>query len=41
VLAKAFYNREFAWGVKPEEFDFGDITTLFQSDDEKLFQATR
>jgi hypothetical protein len=40
VLAKEF-NREFAWGVKPEEFDFGDITTLFQSDDEKLFQSNK
>jgi len=36
ILSKEF-NREYQWNVTPADFNFGDLTSLFQSEDEKLF----
>ena len=35
------FNYEFDWKVKPEDFNFGNLTEILQSDDEKLFHANR
>lgn len=35
------YNYEFQWGVKPAEFDFGDLTQVIQTEDQKLFSDLR
>jgi capsid portal protein len=35
------FNYEFGWKVKPEDFNFGNLTEILQSDDEKLFHANR
>ena len=35
------FNYEFDWKVKPDDFNFGNLTELLQSDDEKLFHANR
>lgn len=40
VLAQEF-NKEFNWSLTAADYDFGDLTTIFQSDDEKLFQTTK
>jgi hypothetical protein len=36
ILSKEF-NREYRWNVTPADFNFGDLTSLFESADEKLF----
>jgi len=35
------FNYEFDWKVKPEDFNFGNLTEILQSDDEKLFLNSR
>jgi len=35
------FNYEFDWKVKPDDFNFGILTEVLQSDDEKLFHANR
>ena len=35
------FNYEFDWKVKPDDFNFGNLTEILQSDDEKLFHANR
>jgi len=40
ILSKEF-NREYQWNVQPTDFNFGDLTSLFESADEKLFNANR
>jgi len=40
ILSKEF-NREYKWNVTPTDFNFGDLTSLFESADEKLFNANR
>ena len=40
ILSKEF-NREYQWNVQPIDFNFGDLTSLFESADEKLFNANR
>lgn len=37
ILSKEF-NREYQWNVTPADFNFGDLTSLFESADEKLFK---
>jgi capsid portal protein len=36
ILSKEF-QREFGWSVKPDEFEFGDLSTVYQDADERLF----
>ena len=31
------FNYEFGWNVKPDDFNFGNLTEVLQSDDERLF----
>jgi len=31
------FNYEFGWNVKPDDFNFGNLTEVMQSDDERLF----
>ncbi len=40
VLSSAF-NAEFGWKLTPADFDFGDLTSIFESEDEKLFNSNR
>ena len=40
ILTKEF-NKELNANCKAEDFDFGDLTGIFQSEDEKLFNQTR
>jgi capsid portal protein len=40
ILAKEF-NNEFQWNLTADDFNFGNLTEIFQSDDEKLFRAVR
>ncbi|KQC09679.1 MAG: hypothetical protein APR54_12550 [Candidatus Cloacimonas sp. SDB] len=40
VLAQEF-NKEFKWKLTASDFDFGDLTTIFETDDEKLFKTNR
>jgi len=40
VLAQEF-NKEFNWKLTAADFDFGDLTTIFETDDEKLFKTNR
>ncbi len=40
VLAQEF-NKEFNWKLTASDFDFGDLTTIFETDDEKLFKTNR
>jgi len=35
------FNYEFDWKVKPEDFNFGNLTEILQSDDERLFMQNR
>jgi capsid portal protein len=35
------FNYEFGWKVKPEDFNFGNLTEILQSDDERLFMQNR
>ena len=35
------FNYEFGWNVKPDDFNFGNLTEVLQSDDEKLFMQNR
>ena len=35
------FNYEFDWKLKPDDFNFGNLTEILQSDDEKLFHANR
>ena len=35
------FNYEFGWKVKPEDFNFGNLTETLQSDDERLFMQNR
>ena len=35
------FNKEFNWNLIASDFDFGDLTTIFESDDEKLFKTNR
>ena len=35
------FNYEFDWKVKSDDFNFGNLTEILQSDDEKLFHANR
>ncbi len=35
------FNYEFDWKVKPDDFNFGNLTEVLQSDDEKLFMQNR
>lgn len=38
VLLADEFNREFSWNVSPDEFDFGDLTEAFLSENEKFFE---
>ncbi len=40
VLAKEF-NKEYKWNLTAQDFDFGDLTAIFESADEKLFRAVK
>ena len=40
ALANEF-NFEFGWNVKPEDFNFGNLTEVLQTADEQLFMQTR
>lgn len=40
VLAQEF-NKEYNWKLESSEFDFGDLTTIFETEDEQLFKSTR
>jgi len=40
ALANEF-NFDFGWKVKPEDFNFGNLTEILQSDDERLFMQNR
>ena len=35
------FNYEFGWKVKPDDFNFGNLTEILQSDDERLFMQNR
>ncbi len=35
------FNYEFDWKLKPEDFNFGNLTEILQSDDERLFMQNR
>ena len=35
------FNYEFDWKLKADDFNFGNLTEILQSDDEKLFHANR
>ena len=35
------FNYEFDWKVKPDDFNFGNLTETLQSDDERLFMQNR
>jgi len=35
------FNYEFDWKVSPSDFNFGNLTEILQSDDEKLFMSSR
>jgi len=35
------FNYEFDWKVKPDDFNFGNLTDTLQSDDERLFMQNR
>ncbi|MDY0152722.1 MAG: phage portal protein [Candidatus Cloacimonas sp.] len=40
TLANEF-NFDFGWNVKPEDFNFGNLTEVLQSEDERLFYTER
>lgn len=40
VLAHEF-NKEFNWKLTASDFDFGDLTAISETDDEKLFKTNR
>jgi len=40
ALANEF-NFDFGWNVKPEDFNFGDLTQAIQSADDQLFMQNR
>ncbi len=40
LLAKEF-NKEYNWNLEASEFDFGDLTTIFETEDEQLFKSIR
>jgi len=40
ALANEF-NFDFGWNVKPEDFNFGNLTEVLQSEDERLFYTER
>ena len=40
ALANEF-NFDFGWSVKPDDFNFGNLTEILQSDDERLFMQNR
>ncbi len=35
------FNFEYQWNVIPSDFNFGDLTTVFRSEEELLFQTSR
>lgn len=35
------FNYEFQWGVKETDFEFGDLTEVFKTNDERLFEGLR
>jgi hypothetical protein len=40
ALANEF-NFDFGWSVKPEDFNFGNLTEVLQTADEQLFMQNR
>ena len=40
VLAQEF-NKEYQWNLTAKDFDFGNLTSIFESEDEKLFKSNR
>jgi hypothetical protein len=35
------FNFDFGWSVKPDDFNFGDLTQAIQSADDQLFMQNR
>jgi hypothetical protein len=40
VLANEF-NYEFQWGVRQQDFEFGNLTETLKNEDERLFDSLR